>query len=78
MFHGCGWTFPWAITAAFATQVSGDRPRLASPRVDGSFGQITLRTVDVTQIWYHILKSGVTHYCAAPTVQVCLDLHESR
>lgn len=53
MFHACGWTYPWAITAAFATQ-------------------ITLRTVNVSQIWYHLLKSGVTHYCAAPTVQVSL------
>ena len=51
MFHACGWTFPWAITASFATQ-------------------ITLRTVNVSTIWYHLLKSGVTHYCAAPTVQV--------
>ncbi|KAF7793234.1 hypothetical protein EIP86_004344 [Pleurotus ostreatoroseus] len=53
MFHACGWTFPWAITASFATQ-------------------ITLRTVDVSRIWYHIMKSGVTHYCGAPTVQIGL------
>ena len=53
MFHACGWTYPWAITAAFATQ-------------------ITLRTVNIQQIWYHFLNSGVSHYCAAPTVQVSL------
>ncbi|KAJ3542282.1 hypothetical protein NM688_g5987 [Phlebia brevispora] len=53
MFHACGWTYPWAITAAFSAQ-------------------ITLRTVNVSQIWYHLLKSGVTHYCAAPTVQISL------
>ncbi|KAF8203111.1 AMP-dependent synthetase and ligase [Pholiota molesta] len=34
--------------------------------------QITLRTVNYTQIWYHLLNSGVTHYCAAPTVQIGL------
>ncbi|KAF9569716.1 acetyl-CoA synthetase-like protein [Agrocybe pediades] len=32
--------------------------------------QITLRTVNYSQIWNHFLKSGVTHYCAAPTVQI--------
>jgi len=32
--------------------------------------QITLRTVNNTQIWNHFLHSGVTHYCAAPTVQI--------
>ncbi|KAF9056318.1 AMP-dependent synthetase and ligase [Panaeolus papilionaceus] len=32
--------------------------------------QITLRTVNFTHIWNHILQSGVTHYCAAPTVQI--------
>ncbi|KAF9015310.1 AMP-dependent synthetase and ligase [Cyathus striatus] len=32
--------------------------------------QITLRTVNYTQIWTHLLKSGVTHYCGAPTVQI--------
>ncbi|KIP08879.1 hypothetical protein PHLGIDRAFT_103706 [Phlebiopsis gigantea 11061_1 CR5-6] len=53
MFHACGWTFPWAITLAFATQ-------------------ITLRTVDPSQLWYHFLNSGVSHYCAAPTVQISI------
>jgi hypothetical protein len=51
MFHACGWTFPWSITMAFATQ-------------------ITLRTVNNSMIWHHLLNSGVSHYCAAPTVQV--------
>ncbi|KDR85144.1 hypothetical protein GALMADRAFT_233793 [Galerina marginata CBS 339.88] len=32
--------------------------------------QVTLRTVNYTQIWNHFLRSGVTHYCAAPTVQI--------
>lgn len=32
--------------------------------------QITLRTVNYTQIWNHFLHSGVTHYCGAPTVQI--------
>ncbi|KAF8898581.1 hypothetical protein BD779DRAFT_1431789 [Infundibulicybe gibba] len=32
--------------------------------------QITLRTVDFTLIWNHLLRSGVTHYCGAPTVQI--------
>ncbi|KAF8912814.1 acetyl-CoA synthetase-like protein [Gymnopilus junonius] len=32
--------------------------------------QVTLRTVNYTQIWNHFLHSGVTHYCAAPTVQI--------
>ncbi|KAJ3561109.1 hypothetical protein NP233_g10400 [Leucocoprinus birnbaumii] len=32
--------------------------------------QITLRTVNYSQIWDHFLHSGVTHYCGAPTVQV--------
>ena len=33
-------------------------------------GQITLRNVDYSLIWKHLLNSHVTHYCAAPTVQV--------
>ncbi|KAJ3517367.1 hypothetical protein NLJ89_g536 [Agrocybe chaxingu] len=32
--------------------------------------QVTLRTVNYTHIWNHFLHSGVTHYCAAPTVQI--------
>ena len=36
--------------------------------------QITLRHVDYDLIWKHFLNSRVTHYCAAPTVQVRLDL----
>ncbi|CAA7266586.1 unnamed protein product [Cyclocybe aegerita] len=31
---------------------------------------VTLRTVNYTHIWNHFLHSGVTHYCAAPTVQI--------
>ncbi|EKM83756.1 hypothetical protein AGABI1DRAFT_31483 [Agaricus bisporus var. burnettii JB137-S8] len=32
--------------------------------------QITLRTVNYTHIWQHIIESGVSHYCGAPTVQI--------
>ncbi|TFK30585.1 AMP-dependent synthetase and ligase [Coprinopsis marcescibilis] len=32
--------------------------------------QITLRTVNFTHIWNHLIHSGVTHYCGAPTVQI--------
>ncbi|KAJ2928934.1 hypothetical protein H1R20_g8292, partial [Candolleomyces eurysporus] len=32
--------------------------------------QISLRTVNYTHIWNHLLHSGVTHYCGAPTVQI--------
>ncbi|KAJ3482473.1 hypothetical protein NLI96_g6951 [Meripilus lineatus] len=53
MFHACGWTYPWALTMAFASQ-------------------ITLRTVNPKLIWNHLLNSGVTHYCGAPTVQISL------
>ncbi|KAG6901906.1 hypothetical protein C0995_006744 [Termitomyces sp. Mi166 len=31
--------------------------------------QITIRTVNYSLIWKHLLHSGVTHYCGAPTVQ---------
>jgi len=51
MFHACGWTYPWANTFAFSTQ-------------------LTIRSVDYDTIWSHILHSDVTHYCAAPTVQI--------
>ncbi|KAM6498250.1 hypothetical protein JOM56_006198 [Amanita muscaria] len=34
--------------------------------------QITLRTVNYTQIWHHLIHSHVTHYCGAPTVQIGL------
>ncbi|KAF5390336.1 hypothetical protein D9757_002787 [Collybiopsis confluens] len=51
MFHAGGWTFPWANTLAFATQ-------------------ITMRNVDYSLIWKHLLHSKVTHYCGAPTVQI--------
>ncbi|KAH7096485.1 acetyl-CoA synthetase-like protein [Auriculariales sp. MPI-PUGE-AT-0066] len=34
--------------------------------------QITLRTVSLEHIWYHLLHSGVSHYCGAPTVQISL------
>ncbi|KAF8349930.1 AMP-dependent synthetase and ligase [Amanita rubescens] len=31
--------------------------------------QITLRTVNYTHIWKHLIHSQITHYCGAPTVQ---------
>lgn len=34
--------------------------------------QITLRTVNYSQIWNHFLYSNVTHYCGAPTVQISI------
>ncbi|KIL70677.1 hypothetical protein M378DRAFT_95172 [Amanita muscaria Koide BX008] len=34
--------------------------------------QITLRTVNYTQIWHHLIHSHVTHFCGAPTVQIGL------
>ncbi|EPS95172.1 hypothetical protein FOMPIDRAFT_85324 [Fomitopsis schrenkii] len=34
--------------------------------------QITLRTISYPLIWNHLLHSGVTHYCGAPTVQIGL------
>ena len=36
------------------------------------FAQITIRTVSYPLIWKHLLHSGVTHYCGAPTVQIGL------
>lgn len=69
MFHAAGWTFPWAITFAFATQVR------IFPNVHGHLlttvpAQITMRSVDYALIWKHFLQSQVTHYCGAPTVQI--------
>jgi hypothetical protein len=40
--------------------------------------QVTLRTVDYPCIWNHFLNSGVTHYCAAPTVQVSVSLGDEK
>ncbi|EJU01917.1 AMP-dependent synthetase and ligase [Dacryopinax primogenitus] len=51
MFHACGWTYPWAITFSFASQV-------------------TLRTVNYDLIWKNFKNSRISHYCAAPTVQI--------
>lgn len=39
--------------------------------------QITLRTVDYSLIWKHLLNSRVTHYCGAPTVQIGIMNHPS-
>ncbi|PPQ89595.1 LOW QUALITY PROTEIN: hypothetical protein CVT25_012340 [Psilocybe cyanescens] len=74
MFHAAGWTFPWANVFSFVKQVLAPVHRATtllegwnSPR-HTTF--VTLRTVNYTQIWNHFLHSGVTHYCAAPTVQI--------
>ncbi|KAI0807675.1 acetyl-CoA synthetase-like protein [Fomes fomentarius] len=34
--------------------------------------QICLRSVSYPHIWQHLIHSGVTHYCGAPTVQIGL------
>ncbi|KZW02275.1 AMP-dependent synthetase and ligase [Exidia glandulosa HHB12029] len=34
--------------------------------------QVTIRSVNNTHIWNHFLRTGVTHYCGAPTVQIGL------
>ncbi len=72
MFHASGWTFPWAVTFAAAAQVG---PRLqysatVSCAETLAFCQICLRSVSYPHIWNHLINSGVTHYCGAPTVQV--------
>ncbi|KAG8982975.1 hypothetical protein FRB90_006401, partial [Tulasnella sp. 427] len=38
--------------------------------VFGFSTQLFIRSVRYPDIWHHFLKSGVTHYCAAPTVQI--------
>ncbi|KAH9486780.1 Acetate/butyrate--CoA ligase AAE7, peroxisomal [Psilocybe cubensis] len=40
--------------------------------------QVTLRTVNYTQIWNHFRHSGVTHYCAAPTIGIVNDPQASK
>ncbi|EIW86577.1 acetyl-CoA synthetase-like protein [Coniophora puteana RWD-64-598 SS2] len=37
--------------------------------------QVTIRSVDYNAIWRHFLHSRVTHYCAAPTVQIGIVNH---
>ncbi|KAI0748366.1 AMP-dependent synthetase and ligase [Daedaleopsis nitida] len=34
--------------------------------------QISLRSVSYPHFWHHLIHSGVTHYCGAPTVQIGL------
>ncbi len=69
MFHACGWTYPWSNTFAFSTQVS--HPSFRSTLAYGyTYIQLIIRNVDYDTIWNHIINSNVTHYCAAPTVQV--------
>ncbi|KAH7883728.1 acetyl-CoA synthetase-like protein [Phlebopus sp. FC_14] len=71
MFHAAGWTFPWANVFACATQVL-DLSVLALSSLSrrGLFIQITIRSVNYPVIWKHLINSGVTHYCGAPTVQI--------
>lgn len=73
MFHASGWTYPWAITMAFATQVRPFRPTLSKTVLTRH--KITLRNVSYPIIWNHLINSGVTHYCGAPTVQVRLSYY---
>jgi len=35
-------------------------------------------TIDYPRIWHHFLNSNISHYCAAPTVQVCDPVPLSR
>eukprot|EP01117_Protostelium_nocturnum_P017314 TRINITY_DN7031_c0_g1_i1.p1 TRINITY_DN7031_c0_g1~~TRINITY_DN7031_c0_g1_i1.p1 ORF type:complete len:605 (+),score=232.85 TRINITY_DN7031_c0_g1_i1:42-1856(+) len=56
LFHASGWTFPWAVTAAFGCH-------------------LILRTIEYDKIWDCLNRFGVTHYCAAPTVQIGLVNH---
>lgn len=72
MFHACGWTYPWAITFASALQVPSPSPSSVNVQRLTLANQITLRTVSYPLIWKHLLSSGVTHYCGAPTVQIGL------
>ncbi|BGP12613.1 hypothetical protein JCM10213_008749 [Rhodosporidiobolus nylandii] len=37
--------------------------------------QVCLRTVDIDQVWTGFLEQGITHYCAAPTVQISIVSH---
>ncbi|GAA5827035.1 hypothetical protein JCM11251_002215 [Rhodosporidiobolus azoricus] len=39
--------------------------------------QICLRSVDVDEVWRGFLDRGVTHYCAAPTVQISIANHRN-
>ncbi|PRP82714.1 hypothetical protein PROFUN_09976 [Planoprotostelium fungivorum] len=57
MFHASGWTYPWAVTAAFGTH-------------------LLLRQIDYEHIWRAFSVYNVTHYCAAPTVQIGIVNHE--
>ncbi|GAA6058741.1 hypothetical protein JCM10212_003429 [Sporobolomyces blumeae] len=59
MFHCCGWTYPYATVLAMCTSVC-------------------LRAVgDYTDVWKGLLEpnQGITHYCAAPTVQLSIVSH---
>ncbi|KAG8949641.1 hypothetical protein FRC04_008387 [Tulasnella sp. 424] len=38
--------------------------------VFGYAAQLFIRSIRYPDIWHHFLNSGVTHYCAAPTVQI--------
>lgn len=61
MFHACGWTFPWSVTAVRGTHYC-------------------LRKIDYPEIWRLLKEEGITHYCAAPTVNtlLCHDENAAR
>ena len=58
MFHCCGWSFTWAVTAAGATHRC-------------------LRKIDPATVWKHLRESGVSHFCAAPTLLVMIASDEA-
>ncbi|GAA6004491.1 hypothetical protein JCM10207_000751 [Rhodosporidiobolus poonsookiae] len=37
--------------------------------------QVCLRAMDYDEIWRGFLERGITHYCAAPTVQIAITSH---
>lgn len=69
MFHAAGWTFPWANTFAFTTQVCIFE-RICLIITEHFPSQIMMRSVNYPLIWKHLLESRVTHYCGAPTVHI--------
>jgi acyl-CoA synthetase (AMP-forming)/AMP-acid ligase II len=53
LFHACGWTFPWAVTAVRGTHYC-------------------LRKIDYPEIWRLLKDEAVSHFNAAPTVNILL------
>jgi acyl-CoA synthetase (AMP-forming)/AMP-acid ligase II len=53
LFHACGWTFPWAVTAVRGTHYC-------------------LRKIDYPEIWRLLKDEAISHFNAAPTVNILL------